>query len=376
MVIAARLSGDDVIWNMSADENITTDLEAIPDHTTNAIGNQVGTQYTINGNGYSVDGDSKGGITVGSGKTFNVNNINGSNAATTASAKGWYGFTGVNGGVINNNGNVNITNANFTGNTVTTNGGAIYNAGTATISDAVFGEIDVTDPANPVSHGNTAVTSGGAIYNIGTMSITNSSFEGNSAGYGGAIYNAGGHEINVTGSTFSNNTAINFGGAVANQGTAKFIDSNFSNNSANGGAIFNEGGGSVYIIASESNSLFENNKSGNTPNDISNSGNLYLQAKDGKTITLNGGIIGDTGTTNIGGTYNDGADKKYTGNVIIGNALTQTNLVVEDSAKMSIAANNLNIKNTTNTVQNDGTITLTGGTTGQNYFSSNRSLNW
>jgi predicted outer membrane repeat protein len=101
---------------------------------------------------------------------------------------------------------------------------------------------------------------GGAIYNKyrGTLNVTNSTFSDNSASYyGGAIYNSGG-TVNVTNSTFSGNSATNYGGAIANDynnyyyGTVNVTNSTFSGNSATnyGGAIFNNYCGTVNVINS------------------------------------------------------------------------------------------------------------------------------
>jgi hypothetical protein len=63
------------------------------------------------------------------------------------------------------------------------------------------------------------------------MTITNSTFSGNSADFGGGIFNNGG-TMTVTNSTFSGNSAISAGGGIANaDGTVTITNSTISGNS-------------------------------------------------------------------------------------------------------------------------------------------------
>lgn len=135
----------------------------------------------------------------------------------------------------------------FTGNTAANRGGAIANLN----NDKAENKTDFYNTVNIASGstftGNSAKT-GGAIYNLGTMNV-DGTFDGNSTtatrGHGGAIYNAG--EMSVAG-TFKNNTATNAasqGGAIYNSGTLTVADNTvFSGNSTDtgdGGAIYNSG---------------------------------------------------------------------------------------------------------------------------------------
>ena len=135
----------------------------------------------------------------------------------------------------------------FTGNTAANRGGAIANLN----NDETENKTDFYNTVNIASGstftGNSAKT-GGAIYNLGTMNV-DGTFDGNSTtatrGHGGAIYNAG--EMSVAG-TLKNNTATNAasqGGAIYNSGTLAVADSAvFSGNSTDtgdGGAIYNSG---------------------------------------------------------------------------------------------------------------------------------------
>ena len=94
-------------------------------------------------------------------------------------------------------------------------------------------------------------TYGGGLFNEGTLTITNTTFTGNSAAYGGAIYTrALGDDpldgvLTLTGDTFSSNSATAESGAIDNWagGTVTVTGDTFTGNSApNGGAIGNEWG--------------------------------------------------------------------------------------------------------------------------------------
>ena len=77
---------------------------------------------------------------------------------------------------------------------------------------------------------------GGGILNTGMLTVSNSILTNNSAGVGGGIYNDSGGVVTVKDSIFTVDTA-GFGGGLANFGTAKVIDSTFTNNAGAGGSI-------------------------------------------------------------------------------------------------------------------------------------------
>ena len=137
-----------------------------------------------------------------------------------------------------------IVNSTFTGNTAT-DGGAIYNSGKLTVTNNTF-------------IGNTASTDGGGVDNDagGTASVTGSTFINNTAANGGGIENDG--TATVFNSIFAGNSA-GFGGGLSYGGTATVIDSLFVGNSAtdDGGGIYNLG-----TLINTSN-LFFNNTGGN-----------------------------------------------------------------------------------------------------------------
>ena len=87
------------------------------------------------------------------------------------------------------------------------NGGAINNQGILTVTNCSF--------ANNAANNNGA---GGAIYNYGTLKVTGSTFTGNIATMGGAIYNYGTSIINFTrisgNSAYQGNSIYNYAGTV------------------------------------------------------------------------------------------------------------------------------------------------------------------
>jgi hypothetical protein len=166
--------------------NMTADEPALPSTLTGygtmegpSTGDNKGT-LTINGGGYSILGGGKGGITVNAGQTLNVNNVgayttNAQTGEVTITNNGWTGFTSSNnGGVLNNAGNLTITNSVFKGNSVqadtTVSGGAIYNTGTITdLVGTVFSGNKVQINETTATTANTYSHVGGAIYNAGTI---------------------------------------------------------------------------------------------------------------------------------------------------------------------------------------------------------------
>lgn len=140
--------------------------------------------------------------------------INGTSQNITISGQGLYEIMNINYQTAVTLRALTIANGNCvtdSANCPYSEGGAIFmygtgNPGSLTIEDSTFS-------------GNQA-QSGGAIFTYATLTIINSTFYGNSAGVGGAVTQAQG-TLTVTNSTFSNNTAtggLGRGGAILNYG--------------------------------------------------------------------------------------------------------------------------------------------------------------
>jgi hypothetical protein len=141
---------------------------------------------------------------------------------------------------LNGNGTLTITASTFSGNSAPY-GGGIWNGGTLTITDSSF-------------RGNSAPgagAAGGGILNGGRLTITDSSFSGNHALDGGGVQNGPNGSAVVTNSTFSGNSANQYGGGgISNVGMLTVIGSTFSGNSAKGfgGAVVNGNTTNQYLI--------------------------------------------------------------------------------------------------------------------------------
>lgn len=191
--------------------------------------------------------------------------INGNGNTITATAPGGGGDKGY---IVNNGSNLTVNQTNFkdgqvgvpAGDSDTSFGGAIHNESSLILN----GSND--DGTNSTFENNTIAGSGGAISNgvaggsESSVQINNYDFIGNTAtsdgyttgatnaGMGGAIYSNSTVDISLPSlivrySNFENNTASNYGGAIANlRGSAQVAHSDFTGNkvtSGEGGAIYN-----------------------------------------------------------------------------------------------------------------------------------------
>jgi FG-GAP repeat len=175
---------------------------------------------------------------------------------TTISNNSATNGTGSGGGILNvaphtgQTATVNVTGGTISNNTVNRAGGGVETNSLAGGGSTVINLTGVTVTSNSagINGGGLHVTQPAASTATTTVTVTNSTFSSNSAGNeGGGLWddvNAGA-TINVSGSTFNNNTAV-FGGGLFNKGTAGTINvtnSTVSTNSAGqkGGGIDTEG---------------------------------------------------------------------------------------------------------------------------------------
>lgn len=190
------------------------------------------------------------------------------------------------GGAIYNIGAFTLINSDFTDNTANDCGGAIYNyQSTMTVKNCNFtnnnassnsvggGAIynnNVLDVQNCKFINNTATYCGGAIYNdlSSDLAVTGSTFTGNTAEWGGAIFNW--HVCTVNGSIFNSNYAYSGGGAICNDGTLTATGCNFYDNTAggSGAAIYSYTYGNPSYVNVKYSRFVGNTGAANTPNDI------------------------------------------------------------------------------------------------------------
>ena len=205
------------------------------------------------------------------------------------------------GGAIFNdtNAKLDVKNATFTDNTSSLKGGAIFNRdGEVTITNSTFKGNSV-----PKSAGGAVLNESGNTGISGTITIKGSTFEGNKAGNGGAVWNGSNGKVEIADSTFKGNTAlagIGQGGAITNADQMTITGSTFEGNQAGkiGGAIFNAASGKLDFNGTNT---FTNNTAAGNANDIYNAGTITVA---GGTTTLNSGLIlAGNGTVQvIGGT--------------------------------------------------------------------------
>ena len=158
-----------------------------------------------------------------------------------------------------------ITGSNFTNNKAQYGGAAYFNKGFVTITDSVFennvataegGAVDFSHASvkdlvvsinNSSFVGNKAPVAGAIFTNVDSK-ITNSNFTKNTASKGGAVLNENGAKLTVDNSTFKDNAADSYGGAVFNNGELVVSDSVFDSNDIvnRGSAGVDYGGAAIY----------------------------------------------------------------------------------------------------------------------------------
>jgi CSLREA domain-containing protein len=171
-----------------------------------------------------------------------------------------------------------------------------YTAGSGGAFNASQGGLTIN---NCVFNNNSALSVGGAI-EVGetSLTVTNSTFTGNRAANGGAIgyFN---DIATITGSTFANNSAPNTGGAIFNYhaGTMTVSNSTFTGNSSGyGGAINNENYQGATALMLINDTISGNSDGGNGSTGINNSGVLMLGNNlIGDSVNNSGGTVTDNG---------------------------------------------------------------------------------
>ena len=146
------------------------------------------------------------------------------------------GISGMGGGLLNDGGNVTLTDCNVSGNTASLNGGGIAGIGATTLSHAL-----ITNNSAIGSGGGLGF--GGGVYSYGPLTVTDTTISGNSVSKfiqakGGGVFSNG--PLTVTRSTISGNSVAGIeagaGGIVSQDPYMTMTDSVVSGNSSTGGA--------------------------------------------------------------------------------------------------------------------------------------------
>ena len=158
-----------------------------------------------------------------------------------------------------------ISGSKFTNNKAQYGGVAYFNKGFVTITDSVFENNIATAEGGAVGFsrasvkdlvvsinnssfvGNKAPVAGAIFTNVDSK-ITNSNFTKNTASKGGAVLNENGAKLTVDNSTFKDNAADSYGGAVLNNGELIVTNSVFDANDIlnRGSAGVDHGGAAIY----------------------------------------------------------------------------------------------------------------------------------
>jgi hypothetical protein len=329
-------------------------------------------------------------VGVGINNALSTSVLNVDNSVFSGNTGG--GGSGGAGGAINNIGTLTVTNSAFNSNTIGF-GGAIANqgAGTLSVSNSTFTNNTVTSTSS-------TGLGGGAIYSNTTavgvaVTITNSTFTGNletgRSGGGAAIRNRQG-TMEISGSTFTNNSALDSGGAVANSSVMTIDNSTFTGNSStavnaqvgagHGGAIAN--GWQLTIT----NSVIAGNSAANSGGGIAfinpNSAATFLivtnttisgNLANASTVTSGGagGGIGKSGPGTATVTASTIVGNRVNGSIgggvfLDGGALTLHNSIIANNtatAGLDIADGTINSLGY-NLIRNTTGATISGTTTG------------
>ena len=281
---------------------------------------------TIEGNGYTINGDNRYRMFYNDGGALTIKDLTMTKGYVEGDVDGRLKNTTANpigGAIVNWEGTLTISGSSFSDNLAEYYGGAIYNNGELGINDSSFSDNLADEDGGAISNGgelsivnsafsdNLADEDGGAIINWrdGELDIVNSSFSHNSAGTAGAIRNFG--ELNIGSSNFNHNSADAGGGAIANRGGELSIgSSSFSHNSADrGGAIYNWDDGDLRIT----NSSFSHNSADGRR------GGAIVNSYDGELRISNSTFSGNS-AEGLGGAIFNGEDGKLrmTNSIIAG----------------------------------------------------------
>lgn len=293
---------------------------------------------------------------VAEGKTLTLNAINITNGAAEKGA-GIY---------VSEGATLNANNVNFLNNVAEKRGGAIYSEGTVNIDTAIFDGNDITFRTKNDDNGGAAIYNLNGVLNLNNANITNnlkdivirngnagdllvgvvvtsgettiqnSYFANNTGSWGGAISSLGymndeSYTLTVTGTTFEGNNAT-FGGAIFVESSNLVVDDcTFNNNKGVGvgsSGTSNTQGGAIVIHPSDSkatitNSRFNKNSANVggavslagvdqdsliegctfTENTANDGGAIYLRTQDDAAVTVKGSTFSNGKAHDGAGVY-------------------------------------------------------------------------
>ena len=200
------------------------------------------------------------------------------------------------GGIYNDHSDLTVISCVLEDNNAFYGGGAIYNDGFE-FGSATLVVSDSTLTGNTAGYG-AAIVNDGFFGGTATLSINNTTLSDNTAdGYGGAIYNSTGGtaELTINNSTLSGNDGQS-GGAIYNDATSSggislvhINNSTFSSNiGVTGAAFYNDVGDDVQTAVQISNSTFADNTASGGGIYNSNQGSVGSSFQIGNTILKKG----------------------------------------------------------------------------------------
>jgi CSLREA domain-containing protein len=305
--LAAAAAGDTIQFSVTGQIKLDSSLTITKNVTISGPG-QAQLTVTRDDDGFAL-------FVVNTGLTVSISDI------SITNAKGDEFETGG----IQNAANLTLNRCIFSGNATgdAGDGGSIENTGVLTCTDCAFNNNKADDIGGAIANepgGIVTVTSctftgnaasgegGGAITNYGgaQSTINSCTFNSNTASAGGALMNFGyggsSGVFTIRNSSFNNNNASGYGGAIYSQlGTVTVVNSTLANNSAkqNGGAVHNDDGN----LTLRNCTLSKNSAAVGGGVSNNGAGNGYTANATVTTSTL-----ADNSAPNGGGIYNSGTD--------------------------------------------------------------------
>jgi hypothetical protein len=284
---------------------------------------------TINGPGESV-------LTVSGGGTSRVFELDHGLAAISGlTITGGSATTG--GGIWNNGGTLELTQATVTGNSAANAGAGVEtDSGTTSLTN-------VTVSQNTASN-DVSIAVGGGLENItGTTTVTGGSFDGNKADLGGGFYNGGGGTLTLIGVTVSGNSGFASGAGVENKGgTLSMTGDTLSGNTAelSGGGLDNSNGTATLTGCTLSGNTAQIGAGLHTSGTLTTLTNSTL---NGNTASQSGGgLLADAGTASFINCTVSGNSALVCGglfNYENGATLTLTNTIAAGNQNSDISGN-------------------------------------